>query len=129
MISLISRWPLADGCPDDLVAALKALADDVREHEPDTLLYTVHVHAPNPLDPRRRPLRPPPTPIPASRQPEVVFFEAYRDAEAFARHVDGPIFTRFRVDYLHYFVEDASNPGWPRPETSFLTRLAGFGGR
>lgn len=126
MISLISRWPLADGCPDDLVQALKALAEDVCAHEPDTLVYTVHVRAPDPLDPRHRPIHPPPPPIAPSRQPEVVFFEVYRDADAFARHVTGPIFTRFRIDYLHYFVEDGSNPGWPRTETPFLERLAGF---
>ncbi len=126
MISLISRWPLADGCPADLVDALKALADDVRDHEPDTLLYTVHVHAPDPLDSARRPIHPPPSPIPASNQTEVVFFEVYRDADAFARHVNGPIFTRFRIDYLHCFIEDRSHPGWPETHTPFLERLAGF---
>jgi quinol monooxygenase YgiN len=132
MITLISRWPLADGCPGPLLEALRRLADEVRTKEPGTLSYLVHLPAPGPSD-----THPDPDPdrgsgpAGASRTPglqpaAVTFFEVYRDGAAFQKHLDGPAFTQFREDYLSYFVEDPTNPGWPRSTTTFLERLAGF---
>lgn len=38
MFTLISKWKLKNGCPPDLHAALKAVAEQVERAEPDTLM-------------------------------------------------------------------------------------------
>lgn len=92
--------------------------------EAGTLTYLVNVLAAPPLDGEHRRLDPPPAPIPHSQQTEITFIEVYRDARAFADHVNGPVFTSFRRDYLHHFYEDPANPGWPNTDTVFFQRLA-----
>jgi hypothetical protein len=126
MISLISRWKLKNGCPAELLHALKRVAAEVKASEPDTLLYSVHLTAQSPLNASRQPIEPPVAPVALEEQAEVVFFEVYRDADAFARHVNGEVFTRFREDNIRYFYEDSANPGWPNTVTEFLDRKSAF---
>jgi quinol monooxygenase YgiN len=119
MIALVSRWKLRDGCPPQFAAALEELTTAVRSQEQGTLMYSVHIPAPHP------PIGPPPEysvsndpdiakPIPPS---ELVFFEVYRDADAYSEHLRGVVndFMLKNRDYFH-------TPwlGHPRPETTYL---------
>jgi quinol monooxygenase YgiN len=124
VITLISRWKLRNGCPPELLRALGALADAVHASEPGTLSYHVSLNARDPLGPDRRPASPLVAPIPADEQTEVVFAEAYRDAEAFADHLNGPAFAKFRTQHLGFFIEDPDRAGWPLTDTTFLTQEA-----
>ena len=123
MIVLVSRWELRDGCPPEMKAALEALTTAVKSEEPDTLMFSVSAPAQHP------PIGPPPEyavdhamshadlSIPPSEQREVVFFEVYRDAEAFGKHLRGP-FADFLTKYRHLF--QTPWQGHPRPETIYL---------
>ncbi|WP_454738480.1 antibiotic biosynthesis monooxygenase [Cupriavidus necator] len=113
-VSLTSRWFIRPGCEQAADAALRQLADDVLQHEPDTLAYLVHT--PYGSDPRLQSL-PPADPL------SVLFFETYRDADAFLRHVNGPVFTGFVRQNGELFV--AAN-GAPFTFVEFLETRAGF---
>ena len=119
MIGLISRWKLKNGCPPPFAAALEALTAAVRDTEPGTLVYSVHLPGPHP------PIGPPPDygvdhdpdlaqPVPATH---VVFFEVYRDAEAYSEHLRGAV-TEFMRANRDFF--DTPWQGHPRPETTYL---------
>ena len=119
MIALVSRWKLKDGCPPPFAAALETLTNAVRAKEPGTLLYSVHLPAPHP------PIGPPPEypvdhdpdltrPLPAT---DLVFFEVYRDAEAYSEHLRGAV-TEFMRENRDFF--DTPWQGHPRPETTYL---------
>ena len=119
MIALFSRWKLKDGCPPELEAEIEALTAAVREREPGALVFTVSVPGPHP------PIGPPPDypvdsdptlrrPVPAT---ELLFFEVYRDAEAFSEHLRGPA-GAFMVRNAHFF--DTPWQGHPRPEVTYL---------
>jgi quinol monooxygenase YgiN len=119
MIALLSRWKLKDGCPPELAAAVDALTSDVKHGEPGTLLYSVSLPAPHP------PIGPPPDYV-VSHDPglprngnrnELVFFEVYRDAEAFSEHLRGS-FRLFLDGNRDHFVTPWL--GHPRPETTYL---------
>jgi quinol monooxygenase YgiN len=126
MLTLISVWKLRDGCPAELAQALQDVAAKVREAEPRTLGYSVHLAAAAPLGPDRQVLVPPPPPVPGPDQSEVVFFEIYADARAFEEHVNGPVFTAFRQANLRFFHEDPANAGWPLTVNTYLDRQSGF---
>ncbi len=119
MIALFSRWTLKNGCPPELRAAVERLASAVRDGEPGTLLYSVHFPAPCP------PIGPPPD-YAVSHDPavagsvdlnELVFFEVYRDAEAFSAHLRGAV-RDFMRDHRHHFLTPWQ--GHPRPEVVYL---------
>ncbi len=113
-VSLISEWFLKPGSETEGIAALRELAEDVRANEPDTLTYLVHT--PFQDDARLQAL----PPVDAS---SVLFFETYRDADAFLAHVNGPIFKGFVAAHGDLFI--ASN-GSPYTTVEFLARQAGF---
>lgn len=113
-VSLTSRWFIRPGFEEAVDAALRQLANDVQQHEPDTLTYLVH--APYRGDPRLQSL-PPADPL------SVLFFETYRNADAFLHHVSGPVFTAFVRQHGELFV--ASN-GKPFTFVEFLETRAGF---
>lgn len=119
MVSLISRWKLKNGCSDALKDALQGLAAKVKEHEPGTLGYAVHLDAPSLLGTSDN------KPIPGPQQKEVVFFEAYRDSKAFHEHVNGTVFTAFLDQWRDQFRIDPKS-GWPETETTFLARESAF---
>lgn len=119
MIALFSRWKLKDGCPPQFAAALDTLTKAVRAQEPGTLMYSVHIPGPHP------PIGPPPEyevcndpdlaqPLPPN---DLIFFEVYRDADAYSEHLRGAVndFIVANRDYFH-----APWQGHPRPETTYL---------
>ncbi len=118
MLALVSRWKLKNGCPPELADGVQALIAAVREKEKGTLVYTVSLPAPHP------PIGPPPDyeyvegiesqPVPAT---ELVFFEVYRDPQAFSEHLRGPI-AEFMRDHRHHFATPWQ--GHPRPEVTYL---------
>lgn len=114
-VSLISRWFLRPGSEAEGWAALQELAAQVFANEPDTLTYLVH--KPYLADARLTSL-PPVDPI------SVQFFEVYRDADAFLRHVHGPTFKQFVKQYGELFVADADGHRFTTVE--FMTLQAGF---
>ena len=126
MVSLISRWQLKDGCPPELVTILHELADKVDLHEPGTLQYEVNMPVANPLDRSNKPLDPPSPPIPEKNQTEVVFVEKYVNAQAFADHIHGEVFTTFRKSTLQYFKPSDDTPEWPLTFTTFLDAASEF---
>jgi predicted enzyme related to lactoylglutathione lyase/quinol monooxygenase YgiN len=113
-VSLTSTWFIRPGRESAVVAAIEELAPAVRDGEPDTLAYLVHT--PFFADDRLQAL-PPVAPN------HLLFFEMYRDADAFLRHLHGPIFTRFVEQHAELFV--ASN-GKPFTFVEFLECRAGF---
>lgn len=113
-VSLISEWFLKPGSEAEGIAALRQLALDVEANESDTLTYLVHT--PFQGDARLQAL-PPVDPS------SVLFFETYRDADAFLAHVGGPVFKGFVAAHGDLFI--ASN-GSPYTTVEFLTRQAGF---
>ena len=93
--------------------------------EPDTLMYSVHLPDKSPLNKNNQSLQTPPQVNPSDAI-EVVFFEIYKNADAFSKHVNGKAFTQFRTDNLHFFDEDPDSPGWPLTITEFLARESAF---
>jgi len=116
-ISLVSRWTIRAGCEPAARKALNAMAQAVRENEAGTLIYTVHLPT-RAADPRLISV-----PVPCAE--EVLFFEMYRDANAFEAHVNGPIFQTFLKESGALFVA-ASGASAPFIQVEFLERLAGF---
>jgi quinol monooxygenase YgiN len=112
-VSLVSCWFIEPGREAEATAALTRLAGEVLETEPGTLTYLVHsayqsdqpLQSLPPVDPR-----------------SIVFFETYRDADAFLAHVNGPVFTSFVSEHGALFV--AAN-GKPYTTVQFLTTVAG----
>jgi uncharacterized protein len=113
-VSLTSQWFIRKGFEAAAFAALDELAAAVFAGEPDTLSYLVHAPYTGDAD---LPSLPPTDPS------SVLFFEVYRDAEAFEKHVNGFTFTGFVARYGHLFV---SANGKPFTFVNFLTRRAGF---
>jgi quinol monooxygenase YgiN len=113
-VSLISEWFLKPASEAEGMAALRQLALDVEANEPDTLTYLVHTSFQG--DARLQAL-PPVDPS------SVLFFETYRDADAFLAHVNGAVFKGFVAAHGDLFI--ASN-GSPYTTVEFLTRQAGF---
>jgi len=113
-VSLTSTWFIRPGHEPAAVAAIEELAPMVRDAEPDTLAYLVHTPF---LRDSRLPALPPVT------ANHLVFFEVYRDADAFLRHLHGPVFTRFVERHAELFV--AAN-GKPFTFVEFLECRAGF---
>jgi quinol monooxygenase YgiN len=121
-ISLYSNWWLKPECIEIAKPILQALAEEVKAHEPDTLMYLVNFSRydfPN-------------TEIvsePKTRPGAITFMEKYRSWKAFEDHLYGPIFTKFVADYGHLFVQAEPAHGEkskPFTQVVFLDELAGF---
>jgi hypothetical protein len=113
-VTLTSRWFIRPGCEPAADAALSELARDVERDEPDTLTYLVH-----------RPRRGDATlqSLPPSNPLGLLFFETYRNTEAFLRHVNGPVFTSFVKRHGELFT---ASDGKPFMLVEFLDTHAGF---
>jgi predicted enzyme related to lactoylglutathione lyase/quinol monooxygenase YgiN len=113
-VSLTSKWFMRPGCEAAATTAIRELASAVAANEPDTLAYLVHFPwaGPGGLE-----TLPPPQPG------TVVFFETYRNVDAFHAHVNGPVFTNFVARHGELFV--AAN-GKPFIFVEFLAQGAGF---
>lgn len=111
---LTSRWFVRPGREAEAAEALSRLVADVRAQEPETLVYMVHMSRPDDGE-----LQSLPPADPAS----VLFFEVYRDVQAFQRHLNGPAFQGFVTEHGGLFV--AAN-GRPFTVVEFLTMRDGF---
>jgi uncharacterized protein len=113
-VSLTSTWFIRPGCEKAADVALRELAAAVEREEPDTMTYLVN-----------RPIRGNPElqSLPPVDPLSVLFFETYRNAAAFEKHVNGPVFTSFVKKYGELFVQ--SN-GSPFTFVNFLETHAGF---
>jgi uncharacterized protein len=114
-LSLTSTWYIAPGKESAALTALRTLAQGVYASEPDTLAYLVHTPFQS-ADGSIQSL-PPVNPL------SVVFFEVYRNPEAFLRHLNGPVFTDFVARNGSFFV---NSNGKPFNTVEFLTQIAGF---
>jgi predicted enzyme related to lactoylglutathione lyase/quinol monooxygenase YgiN len=113
-VSLISRWFVTLDTFGEAMSALKQLAEDVWAQEPDTLTYFVHTHFGD--DPRLQAL-------PPADDLSILFFESYRNPDAFLAHVNGPVFTNFVAKHGALFV---AKDGSPYTTVEFLELHAGF---
>lgn len=113
-VSLISRWFVKPDCWDAALAALTEAAAEVLAREPDTLTYRIHVSL---ADASLQSLAP-------EDGHSILFFEVYRDADAFRAHLGGPTFTGFVRDHGALFVPGAD--GKPYVTVDFLSLHAGF---
>lgn len=113
-VSLTSTWFMRPGCAETALPALRALARAVESDEPGTLTYLVHFPS---SDPSLQSL-------PPAEPRSVVFFEVYRDADAFRDHVRGPLFTNFVSEFWPMFVTNSK--GRPCTATGFLHARAEF---
>jgi quinol monooxygenase YgiN len=125
-VCLVSRWKLKAGMDDQLLATLQKLAAEVEASQSGTLMYRINLPAPYPLGSHFDPLSPAPPPIPLTAQTEVVFIEAYADAQAFAVHVKSQAFNDFLTSTQDYFEQDPKRPGWPVTDTQVLSFQTGF---
>lgn len=114
MYPLTAKWTILPGNEEKAVAALKQLALDVQKNEPNTLLYMVHLP-----DFNQKML---PTP-PAG---EVVFWEIYKDQQAFFDHIGGPVFTDFVKNYGDLFLSDFNQPPQVFMLTEVFNTIGGF---
>ena len=96
MYTLISHLTMKPGCEVAARKALKKLARQVQQHEPDTLFYLVHVP-----DMKEESL---PTPSPLG----VVFIEGYKNRAAFQAHRTGPVFKNFLAAHLDLFLKSTT---------------------
>jgi quinol monooxygenase YgiN len=102
MYSLIATWTILPGKEQQAVTALRRLAGQVQQTEPDTWGYTVHTP-----DFTQANLPTPPT----------------GEVAAFKAHVSGPTFTAFVKEHGALFL---SNNGAPYVTVNFMKRHAGF---
>lgn len=125
MIALLSRWKLRNGWSPKLSAALAELSAAIEDQEPGTLMFSVSLPGTHP------PIGPPPDysvsddpeVIVPPEQTELVFFEVYRDAEAFRAHLLGPA-AEFRRKSREFFKTPWQ--GHPRPEVTHLDPRSTF---
>ena len=120
MYSLVAKWTIQQGKEEAALTALSDLARQVQAHEADTLIYLVHVPD----------LSQASLPTPCNR--EVLFFEVYKDKNAFLAHVTGPTFTAFVREHLDLFLsttstsENGTKVMTPFVIVEFVERQAGF---
>lgn len=113
-VSLTSQWFIRPGCEAEVIEAVTQLAANVETEEPDTLTYLVHTQWEGEGNLQS---------LPPFNPLSLLFFEVYRDAQAFMRHVNGPLFTQFVQQYGTLFI---SADGKPYTTVQFLSRRAGF---
>ncbi|MFI6445956.1 putative quinol monooxygenase [Kitasatospora sp. NPDC050543] len=110
MISVVTKWWCLPGREQEAVAALKDLVQQVKDGEPDTLMYCLHTaEVTGSL--------PPPTPN------EVIFMGAWTSRQAFDDHRTGKIFTDWLEKHLDLFVQ---NDNRLYVSAEFADRFAGF---
>jgi quinol monooxygenase YgiN len=89
---IIAKWTILDGKRDEANAALAQLVAEVEAGEPFTWMYTIHTP-----DLTQHSLPTPPA-------EEVVFFSVFEDADAFQKHLNGPIFQAWADRYMDLFL-------------------------
>ena len=122
-VSLTSQWFIRPGCEGQVQDAVKKLAANIASQEQGTLTYLVHMTWTDTSVLQS---------LPPSVAPSLLFFETYRDADAFKAHVRGPLFKQFVTEYGHCFISsdpipNDTGPGAnPYTTVQFLSQVAGF---
>jgi quinol monooxygenase YgiN len=122
-VSLTSQWFIRPGFEKQVQGAVKKLAADIALKEPGTLTYLVHMPWADAGILQS---------LPPSTAPSLLFFETYRDADAFKAHIRGTLFKQFVNQYGHRFIpsdpfpNDPASKAEPYTTVQFLTRVAGF---
>ena len=120
MYSLTTTWTLKPGKEKLAIAAIRRLAQQVKQHEAGTLIYLAHVPDMSQAS------------MPTPSNLEVVFYEVYRNKAAFCAHVTGPYFQAFVAKYGDLFLStkgecaDPKSVGKPFSTIEFLELKAGF---
>lgn len=96
-VKIIARWTLLDEKRDEALAALKILAQEVRDKEPFVLTYTIHV--PNMTL----------TSFPTPQPNEVIFISIFDSYENFQEHLHGPVFNDWVAKYKNLFLLNNGN--------------------
>jgi quinol monooxygenase YgiN len=111
MFPVIAKWTILEGNEQAALAALQELASAVEQGEPFTWMYTIHT--PNLAE----------TNLPTPPATEVVFFSVFQDADAFEKHLTGPIFQDWAAKYMSLFLTN-----WDHlfVLAEYLDRQAGF---
>ena len=111
MFSTIATWYLKPECQSEGITALRRLAKDVEENEPDTWGYLVHSGGADSSPP--------------NSDGTIVFVEIYKNKEAFLHHVKGPVFSKFMTDHGNLF---QAGPGGDSPfvQVQNVDRIQGF---
>ncbi|MEY4484956.1 MAG: hypothetical protein RL693_2408, partial [Verrucomicrobiota bacterium] len=112
-LHLTSQWFIKPGCEQEALKAVALLAENVEAQEPGTLSYLVHV--PSAVSGLQS--------LPPADPQGLLFFEIYRDANAFMDHLHGPLFKQFVEDHGKCFL---SANGSPFTMVQFLALHAGF---
>ncbi len=126
IVSLTSQWFIRPGCEGEVRGAVKELAAAIAANEPDTLTYQVHIPW-EPADPADALQS-----LPPSTPTLLLFFERYRGAEGFRKHIEGPQFKNFVEAYGHCFIPadplpaDPGSKAGPYTTVQFLSQVAGF---
>lgn len=97
MYQLIARWTILQGKKDEAIDALKNLAAEVKAKEPDTWVYI-----PQTTDFTE-------TNLPTPYDGEIVFFECYKNKDAFLAHLNGEVFTGFVKQYGNLFLSSGGS--------------------
>lgn len=105
MYQLIATWTILPGKKDEAITALRALADEVKAKEPDTLIYLPHS-----IDFEQ-------TNLPLPSDGVIVFFEVYKDKDAFLKHLTGESFTGFVKQYGNLFLSDSNGNNFVQIQT------------
>lgn len=122
-VSLTSQWFIRPGFEELLQDAVKKLAADIASQEQGTLTYLVHVTRTDTGVLQS---------LPPAIAPSLLFFETYRDPDAFKAHVQGPLFGQFVKEYGHCFIpsdpipSDPNSQAGPYTTVQFLSQVAGF---
>jgi uncharacterized protein len=120
-VSLTSQWFIRPGCETEVIEAVTQLAAEVESQQPGTLTYLVHTQWTGDGDLQS---------LPPFNPLSLLFFEVYRDAQAFKDHVTGPLFTQVVQQYGDLFItaggKSIAEGDRPYTTVQFLSRRAGY---
>jgi len=94
MITLIGKWTMLPGKEDQAIPLLQALASQVQDTEPGTLVYKVFTPDFSSKS------------LPTPADGEVIFLEVYEDEAAYDKHIAGDAFQNFVKNHSDLFLVD-----------------------
>ncbi|HEV2864306.1 MAG TPA: antibiotic biosynthesis monooxygenase [Pyrinomonadaceae bacterium] len=122
-VSLTSQWFIRPGHEEEVREAVRKLAADIAAKEQGTLTYLVHMVWADTGALQS---------LPPAVVPSLLFFETYRDVDAFKAHVRGRLFKQFVKEYGRCFIpsdpiaDDPGSKAGPYTTVQFLSQVAGF---
>lgn len=110
-VKIIARWTILDGKRDAAIAALRELAQLVKDEEPFVSTYTIHV--PNMAL----------TSFPTPQANEVIFVSVFDSYADFETHLHGPVFNDWLAKHKNLFL---LNNGNLFVISEWIEQIAGF---